>query len=343
MNRIIALLIASAVLSGCLDNKNPFDPAPEEAPDEEIPGEEEEEDPLLDSEGNDVEFTEANIPTKLAGDLGSLTYDAGSGTLLVTGLQLDDGIMNGQYTRNPSRDLPGYVAYTFQDDPLDRHFTAHVQEAANGSVRGGVVQSGGQFGTFVGGTFYERDGGFEAPLLPDSPSNSDGLVSYAGFYVGFINTNGNPSDLLTPVAPVDGELLPTTAAMVQGAIFLNVDFADMSLNGLVYDRNLPYYGVQLPDLEFYPAGINEDGTFFGEVVMGEDPRDPTFVPDNNPIGNYGGIFGGTDATGVAGGVRLDEFDDNVENEVEYGGFVLNQCGTAGEVAICDGTNPTFDD
>jgi len=342
VNRIVALLIGSLALAGCLDNKNPFDEEPaQEEPAEEDPGEE---DPVLDAQGNEVEFTDANIPTKLAGDVGSFVFDPGDGTpgsasLVVTGLTLDDGVLNGTYGRNPAYDAPGYVAFTYQDDPLDRHVTALVQETANGAVRGGVIQTGGQFGTFLGGTYYERDGAFTPPDLPNAPNTDDGLVSYAGAYVGMINTTGDPADLLPVLVPVDSELLPTTTAVVEGTIFINVDFADMALNGLIYDRTVPFYGIDLPDLELWPTAIADDGTFFGEVVMGEDPRDPTFVPDDTPIGNYGGIFGGPDASGVAGVLSLDEFDDTIDDELEYGAFVLNQCGTAGEAAICDNVNP----
>ena len=73
--------------------------------------------------------------------------------------------------------------------------------------------------------------------------------------------------------------------------------------------------------------IDENGEFFGDVEMsGEVGSD---------VGDYGGIFGGNGATSVAGIVSVSDHIDDVENEQEYGVFVLTQCGQPNDAAVCD--------
>jgi hypothetical protein len=69
------------------------------------------------------------------------------------------------------------------------------------------------------------------------------------------------------------------------------------------------------------------GEFYG------DAQNPTQAG----IGNYGGIFGGANAEGVAGGIFV-ENHVGVENADEYGVFVLTQCGLTGADPICATVN-----
>ena len=92
----------------------------------------------------------------------------------------------------------------------------------------------------------------------------------------------------------------------------------------------------LPDLALIATDIATDGSFTGVIeydgVVG------------NSIGEYAGIFGGPGAEGVAGGIRLTEFDGpgnplGLDGEEEYGVFVLDQCGTPAATAPeCAGVN-----
>ena len=76
--------------------------------------------------------------------------------------------------------------------------------------------------------------------------------------------------------------------------------------------------------------ITDEGTFEGA----------TEFSDLTPNGTYGGTFGGDGATAVAGVVHTTDFDEVLENEEEYGVFVLERCGTAASTSsICDSASP----
>ena len=275
------------------------------------------------------------IPADILGDIASFEYDHDAGTLTVTGLTLDENGDPSAYARAPGLDTNGYIAFIAQDDPLDRHVTALVLESANaGAVRGGVIVTGGLANRYFGGTYYERDGGFD----PAQVAGTTGLVSYAGTYVGLTNIAGDGGTLLPVPVGTDPALVPTDAAEVTGSVFLNADFSDNAVEGAVFDRELADSGLALPSIVFVAGTIDAEGYFTGAVeydgVVGTS------------IGSYGGVFGGQNSESVAGGVFLGEFDGegnplNLESEEERGVFVLDQCGTPGaNAAICDEVNPT---
>lgn len=267
------------------------------------------------------------IPDALKESLTSATYNpAGGGTLVLNMQALDSSQLNQPYVRNASLDVGPYQAFTYQDDPLDRHFTALVAQV--GSVRAGTVADGGQFNRYYRGGFYERDGGF-------TPPTTSGLVSYAGTYAAVTNGAAPGADLLPVTGPVvDSSRLPRQTARIQGNIFLNVDFADNAVNGNIIDRTLVDYGVALPDIVLVPTEIAANGTFSGT----------TEYADQTVNGDYGGIFGGANAGAVGGIVALDNFDGPGDplgyvDEEEHGTFVLIQCGMPGDAPICPNVNP----
>ena len=277
------------------------------------------------------------IPASLAGDLDGFTFSPeDGGTLTVEGVFLDEDALNSIYVRKPNLDVPGYIAFAAQDDPLDQHATAYIQ-SLNGT-RAGVVVTGGQFGTFNGGAAYARDGEFDRPEL----NEDTGQVSYAGSYIGLTNIDSDGNDLLPVPAGTADELLPGQSATVTGDIFINVDFSDNTLKGSIFNRSLDVDDDQLANgsflqvgsLELDPAIISDDGTFLGDVVLEGDPT-------RQDRGDYGGIFGGVDSEAVAGAIFIEDHlleDTNVEQE--YGIFVLGRCGgdleSAGICAIVDG-------
>ena len=74
--------------------------------------------------------------------------------------------------------------------------------------------------------------------------------------------------------------------------------------------------------------------FKGQIFIQQD----LFLAQSG-IGSFAGVLGGTDATSMSGGIHLDgDFVPESDNEEEFGIFVLNQCGTAGEAAICAGVD-----
>lgn len=284
--------------------------------------------PFLDEEDGVVT---PDIPVEISNDLQGITYNPVSQTLIVSGISLDDGISPTAYTRKPGLDRGGYEAYTFQDDALDRHVTAYVK--AIDGTRAAIVVTGGQFGHYFGGGTYSRDGVFDPP----SAGVNGGLVTYAGNYVGLLNINGDGGDLLAVDAGTAPEIVPGQAAEVTGSIFINADFADNVVNGTIYDRN----AVDLPglvpvnqELLLTPTEITSNGLFSGAVQQ-TDPTDPNGTQDD--VGTYGGIFGGTDASAVAGSLFVSEHLG--ADSQEYGLFVLSQCGTPNDNPVCSQVNP----
>ena len=323
MARLLMLLLVLTLAAGCdSDGTNPFD----------------RDDPT--DPGDPGDQPSGDIPETLAGDVTRVSYDPAQNTIVVEGLTLDDVPFSAVYTRAPALEanVPGYQVYTAQDDPLDRHSTAFAGQANNsGAVRAGVVVTGGPRNRYFGGTFYERDGSFVPP--------AGGQVTYTGRYAGLTNLDGSTEDLL-PVPPgTPPELVPDQAAEVTGDVFMNADFADNSIEGNIINRQLEG-STTLPSLVLVSSEIASNGTFFGDVEF--ESSDPLSGPNpvGSDIGDYGGIIGGPDGEGLAGGIFLGEFDGlgdqlGIEDEEEYGIFVLDRCGTPGAadpLGVCGSVN-----
>ncbi len=280
--------------------------------------------PFATDTDTDTDPDEGTIPEQIAGDLSGITYNPVTQTLTVRGISLDDTPYEAVYTRKPALDRGGYEAYTVQEGSLQRHTTAYVRDI--GGTRAAVVMTGGQFEHYFGGAVYGRSGVYDPPVS----NQPGGLVSYAGNYVGVLNGPGDGGDLL-PVTPgTPNSVRPAQAAEVTGKVLVNADFTDNVVNGVVYDRDAPDYPqLTLSDLALAPADIDaETGTFDGEVTI-----------DLTAVGQYGGIFGGTDANAVAGALFAEGHIDGVDNEEERGIFVLPQCGTPGQDALCNQPAP----
>ncbi len=312
MNRIAGLLLASLLLAGCSgDGTNPFDG-----------------DPVEETEDDN----ENTIPETLSKNMHAAIYDPENETLQLHLTALDETPRIASYTRTPSLDVGPYQAYTAQDDPLDRHFTALFGQSQDPqqSVRAGVAGDGGQFNRYWAGGHYERDGDF----LPPESTPTSGLVSYAGQYTGVTNLRNLGGNLLPIPADVDPALHPRQTARTQGQIFINADFADNAVNGSVYNREFVDFGTALPDIVLVEGVIDENGEFFGQVEYDGQVGTPD-------IGDFGGIFGGEDAGAIGGIIALTEFDDDIydlENENEIGVFVLTRCGLPNDDPICDNVN-----
>lgn len=283
---------------------------------------------------------DSTAPAAVRGDVDSVTFNPTAQTLIVSGVGLDNTDYSATYTRNPAYDVTNaagvfYQAYTTQRDPLDRPAIAFARQTAGGA-RGVVAVTGGQFNRYFGGTSFSRTGAFDPPPVNDQ---NQGLVSYAGQYVGLTNIQTN-DPLLPPDPGTDPAVIPGAPVIVDGEIFLNVDFADNQVNGAVYNRDFRGNpGVfALPDVVLIATDIDSTGQFAGERVE----YDGITTLD---IGDYAGIFGGTDAAGVAGGVRLTQFDgqgdpNGFTSEEEYGIFVLDKCGTpAANAPVCAQVRP----
>lgn len=303
MRRYWLGLAAASALSAC-SGGNPFlddeTPAPTPEPD---PG-----------------FT---IPEALAGDVESVSYDPVNETLTVTGVGLDSTPIVAEYTRNAALDRVGYQAYTTQQNALTEHSTAYIRQSEGGYAT--IVMTGGQFGHFQGGSTYGSDGSFSAP---DVDPGDAGIVSYAGTYVGLLNMTGDGGDLIPADPGTDPAILPGQAAEVTGSVFINADFSDMDVKGGVYNRTVTDFpAVTVEDLIFDPTDIASDGSFTGSVEV-----------DGGGVGEYGGIFSGTDAAAVAGTLHatghIEELNDGTVPIEEFGVFVLDSCNGANADPAC---------
>ena len=263
----------------------------------------------------------ATIPAELSNNLESFTFNPDTQTLTIRGVDLEDGPFENVYRRRPGLDRGDYQAYTAQDGSLDRHSTAYVRDVRG--TRAAVAVTGGQFRYIFAGGAYSNTS-YSAPDAPQAQTET-GLVSYAGNYVGLLNASGSGEDLIpvTPGTP-DG-IRPSQAAEVTGVILLNASFSDGTVNAGITDRVIvDAPTIEVADLELAPTSIEADGTFFGDVTVDLQNR-----------GEYGGIFGGNGATEVAGIVHAEEHIGDLQNEEEYGVFVLAQCGTDGADALCN--------
>ena len=312
MFRILATMAALALLTACGDGQ-PFDfgvvtPEPPGLTPEEVE-------------------EQAAIAASIAGDLDGGTYSLAAQTLTVR-ITLDTTPIDAVYSRNAALDVPGYVAFSVQEDPLDRIFIGMGGRSADNSVEGVLVSDAGQFNRFFGGTTFRQIGAYsEAPSGPTS-----GLVSYAGSYVGLSNQPAANNTIGLPVpAGTPSGLIPSQSSRITGDVFINADFADNAVNGLIYNRVNQDSVQPMFDLVLVVSTIDANGRFLGDVENEEQVN----------IGDYGGTFGGLNASGVAGGIHIEDYLDNVTNEEEYGIFVLTQCGLTGDAAICDGVQPDF--
>lgn len=338
MKHAVVSLLLCACLIGCESSKNPFA------------------DPVTVDDGTDTGTdtgggggtttggggsintdTTVTVPTAIAGNVSSVTFDATAGTLVVEGVNLDNVPVSTTYNRAPALDSNGFLAFTVQDDPIDRHFTAYAGESGN--VRAGVVSSPGPRNRSFLGADFERTGRFDPPEV----STTSGQVTYAGTYVGLTNVGDtNGSDLLsTSVTPT--ELQPSQALIINGEALLNADFADNSVEGNILNRQLLDTDLNtlndLPSLVLVVTSIDSNGTFAGSVEY--DNRDPLSNTDNNTgVGTYAGVFAGTDSTEVAGAIQLEEFDGvgdplGFDAELESGVFILDQCGVTATSTLCN--------
>jgi len=296
--RILLAFAAAAVVSAC-GGPNPFPPAG----------------------GGDGggEAPTAEIPEALAGDLDNVIYDPVNNTLVVEGQSLDVPA-NVVYTRKPGLDVPGYQAYSAQDSSLGRHVTAYVQE--RDGTRGAIVVTGGQNQEYYRGSTFSRSGAYDPPTVEQKV-----LIEYAGNYVGLRNIPGDGGDLL-PVTPGTNQaVLSTQAAEVTGSAFLRADFNDNQVSGTVYNRVSVDSGEALDNLALDGTAIDGSGAFAGTVSQG-----------NQTKGDYGGIFGGPNASAVAGTLYAKDHIPGNDQE-ETGLFVLSQCGTPNADPLCNQPNP----
>lgn len=251
------------------------------------------------------------IPDSVSSDLDAAQFipDPANPRLVVTGVAFNGTPLPVEYARDPNlTDSPGgqYQAFERQPDSLNTHTTAYAGAVTH--AQGAVVVSGGLDGYYNGGATYSASG-YKVPAA--NPENAD--VRYDGEYVGLMNHPDNGAALL-PVPPgTPPELRPRQAARVFGQARINADFANSQVKGTIYDRVYEAQGMDLPDLEIAPSAIQADGSFAGEVTQRHQTK-----------GDYGGAFGGPNADAVAGALHVEDHVDGLDEEEEFGLFVLER-------------------
>ncbi|MFN3824431.1 MAG: hypothetical protein ACK4GW_00740 [Pseudorhodobacter sp.] len=287
-------LIALVSCSG-----NPFNPAPPAPPPEEIPNV-----PPPSEIGVDIPKEEIKVsaPPIVAQHLRSAAYDRAAGTLKINLASLDGSPVAADYVRDNTLDLSGYQAFTLQEANTQRKFLALVKTSDSGVVTGATVADGGQFQTYFGGGQYYRVDGFTMPTT--------GLASYTGSYVGVLN-----SGEIVP-GGVGGDLDARLSDRITGRILLNADFNETNLevSGGIDNRMAVRTNTPLDSVVLWTAPITSDGAFAGTVRN----------PSNASVGNYGGIFAGTNASDVAGALVFRPLPGDTAT-IEHGLFVLPRC------------------
>lgn len=332
--RITALLALMLALAAC--GGNPFVTAPVDPVE---PVDPVDPDPTTDPTAPVV------VPGVLKDAIQSVSFTPGAtpsdSTLQIAITGLDTTPVVATWARRPSMDINGYTAFAVQEDSLDRLFVGLAATSADGSVSAVVAGDGGQFNKVYNGSDYSRTGAYTPPDATGS-GPATGQVSYTGNYVGLLNGGGDGSELLPVPGGTDPDLLPSQAARVTGKGFINANFADNTVNGAIYDRVIVDTGFGLESIVLVPTAILANGTFVGTDMV-ESPK--TATGGGDAIGSYGGVFGGTDAAGVAGAVTLtrvnDALGEEIEDALEQGVFVMNQCGlpTSPVDPLCAGVAP----
>jgi hypothetical protein len=239
------------------------------------------------------------IPEALKGNVQSVSYNpAGGGSLTAVIDPLDASPITATFSRDATLDIPGYQAFTYRETSSNRLFVALLATSGNGDASAGVIGSG-QFTEMVWGANYTGST-FSEP-------SSGGLASYAGDYAGVLNA-GVPAS--GPGAPFD----PIRVYRVDGDFLVNADFTNNSVEGGVRNRTIVDTATPLADLFLQITEVNADGTFAGEVAYG----------DTTQAGTYGGVFGGTGATAVAGAIEVAPVQGD-SDLLERGVFVGDVC------------------
>ncbi|MGI1663074.1 hypothetical protein ACRDNQ_12595 [Palleronia sp. KMU-117] len=233
------------------------------------------------------------FPAELAGNLNAASYDAVADTLRLD-MDLDGTAFVADYTRRPDLDVPGYEAYVARQSP-DRSFLALFRENPRGTLVAGAVGDNAFAGDAFGGSTYVRIDTWSVPRA--------GTATYIGSYAGVFGTGA------------------TDPVRTQGTARLEARFAAMEVGGEIGNRAI-VGGAALPAQTLATARIDANGEFLGA----------TQFPDLTTSGTYGGIFGGVDATDVAGVMVFTPIQGSTVRE--FGSFNVARCGTAGADPAC---------
>lgn len=292
------------------------------------------------------------VDPKVARDLKSASYDGTDLRINLTGL-----ISSGPSTlfvRAPSLDItsagngqPDYLAFTYQETALQRSYVAFVATNQRGNLLAVQAADGGQFNEHNDGGYVTRTGTYTRPVPVEGVET--GQFSYIGNYAGLF-VPGFTDDLIRPP-----NLRPATPIRVQGIAQINVRFENGTaqsgmIEGQITNRILlDDTGVRITSLSFSSGSTVDftDQQVYPDLVLREDVVDTNgrflgeveyYGSPNSPIGNYGGLFGGLDASDVAGVLWVNPVRGN-NGLWEHGVFNLPRCDLAGDAPLCNPSAP----
>lgn len=296
--------------------------------------------------GDDVTSGSDDVPAAVARDMNAMSYSDGVLKIDMQGVTSSPKLAT--FVRAAKLDVPngagnpGYEAYVYHETGMTRSYLAYVAKNARGNLVAVAGSDGGQFNEHNGGGRYVRVTAYTNPVIGTGPE--EGLFSYAGSYVGVFA----PGEFADGSSPRPPELRPVEPFYVKGTAQVNGDFAHGSVEGGIVNRQLytqdgtRVTGLTIDDgdpstvdkvidtttltsLVLRETHVTADGTFLGNVEFSGKP--------DAKVGDYGGAFGGTGATDVAGVLWLHPIQG--QNGIwEYGAFNLPRCDVAGASPLC---------
>ena len=147
-----------------------------------------------------------------SGDVVAVRYNETADVLSITGTPFDETPLAGTYVRAPSADVPGFLAYTNNDDLAFDLYIAYHKTSPGGEVSVGSTGIEGYRGFGYSGTFIEINDPAGIP--------GEALVQFEGQSAGLIAFDNN------------GTLLQSWANVI-----LQVDTTDNYAKGFIVDRN----------------------------------------------------------------------------------------------------------
>lgn len=293
-----------------------------------------------------VTSTDSSVPEEVARDMNAFSYSGGVLKIDMQGVSSSGKLAT--FVRTTGLDVPStngnpaYAAYVYHETGLTRSYLAYVAKNARGNLIAVAAGDGGQFNEHNDGGLYVQLTAFTRPATSDAPES--GLFSYMGSYVGVFS----PGDFADGSDPRPPELRPVEPWVVTGTAQINGDFAHAMVEGGITDRQLfdqdgnqitsvviddgdpsttdsPVDTSTLFPLALRETVIAENGSFLGKVEYYGAP--------GQKVGDYGGTFGGLNASDVAGVLWLHPIP-NQTGIWEMGTFNLPRCDLAGASPIC---------
>ncbi len=197
-------------------------------------------------------------------------YNSANDTIIIEDIPFDDDVYSGVYARTPALDRGAYQAYT-STNGFDT-YVAYYDTSSTGTVSVGVVNSNEYADHGYSGAMFQRTGTTNLPSTTQK-------AYYNGNYIG-LRTSAVAGAMDT----------------ITGTALMEADFSDSTMRGRITNRVMTTSETGAAvggDIVIRNTAIDRtNGSFAGTVVQGVNE------------GTHQGVFGGTDATEMAGSLVL---------------------------------------